>query len=421
MKILSSELSMEATKGHTDVTRLAVSQNSGISSGFILDLPDRFAGSAFSYQAGLSSTSAIENSAEDGNGVCTITEQSRLAKVLVETITGTEAEVTAANPSTDTSSMSTRMNRPATRYYRVGNQPFQVSLGVVSTRIETESLQVSSSGSLKTADGRSIDFSLDLSMESREISRTMTGLSGGGGLLIDPIVLNFESGLDMLQDGFTFSFDLDCDGEKENICSLTRGSGFLALDKNSDAQINDGSELFGPLTGSGYGELAEYDADNNNWIDENDPIFDQLLVWVGGGSDDSQLMSLKEAGVGAISLARVSGGQFSLKNEQGQVMATVDSSGLFLTEDGAVHSMQELDLLVQEKKPAGEGYEPASSSLSLDLVSVLKEKLRRHRSNMVAALHRTEHDDLAAAKRESWLQKRFWQWNERNREENLIG
>ena len=74
-------------------------------------------------------------------------------------------------------------------------------------------------------------------------------------------------------------FDIDADGEEESISYLQGGSGYLALDKNGDGVINDGSELFGTKSGDGFADLAEYDADGNGWIDENDPIFDKLLIW----------------------------------------------------------------------------------------------------------------------------------------------
>ena len=79
-------------------------------------------------------------------------------------------------------------------------------------------------------------------------------------------------------------------------------SGFLALDKNSDGIINDGSELFGTKTGNGFSELAEYDSDGNGWIDENDEVYDQLKVWVKDENGKDTLLSLKEANVGAICL-----------------------------------------------------------------------------------------------------------------------
>lgn len=53
----------------------------------------------------------------------------------------------------------------------------------------------------------------------------------------------------------------------------------MALDVNYDGIINDGRELFGPRTGNGFLELAEFDIDGNNWIDENDPIFEKLRIW----------------------------------------------------------------------------------------------------------------------------------------------
>jgi hypothetical protein len=49
----------------------------------------------------------------------------------------------------------------------------------------------------------------------------------------------------MLTDA-TFSFDINSDGIEEQMASLGPGKGFLALDKNDDRWITDGSELFGP-------------------------------------------------------------------------------------------------------------------------------------------------------------------------------
>lgn len=423
MKILSSDLSMEATKGHTDVTRLGISQKrqySNFPTRFTLNLPETTAESATGYQAESKAVSTVSTSTDDQRQQSRIASQQEFARELVQTITGYEADVERVENSEDSEGSSTLFNppgRPVARFYRVGNQPFKVNVGVVSTRVETESLQVSSSGSVQTADGREINFSLDLSMQTTEISRSFSAFSAMGGRLIDPIVLNFDSGLDMLEDDFAFAFDLDCDGEDENICALTKGTGFLALDKNNDDLINDGSELFGPLTGSGYGELAAYDSDNNNWIDENDPIFEQLMVWMGAGSPTGELLSLKEAGVGAISLAHVSGGHFSLKNDQGQVMATVDSSGLFLTEDGAVHSMQELDLLARDEAASSSDNDVINAFQDFSRLQQLQERLRQHRRNMVAAMHKREQDELSEAQRESWLQKRFWQWNDQINEE----
>ena len=68
------------------------------------------------------------------------------------------------------------------------------------------------------------------------------------------------------------------------VMSGTTTTIFLALDLNGDGRINNGSELFGALSGNGFADLAQYDSDANGWIDENDEIFQRLKVW--SGADD---------------------------------------------------------------------------------------------------------------------------------------
>ena len=76
------------------------------------------------------------------------------------------------------------------------------------------------------------------------------------------------------REGWGVEYDLHesySDGRKDNISFVQPGSGFLAVDKNNDGKINNGKELFGPNTGNGFDELAKYDSDGNQWIDESDP------------------------------------------------------------------------------------------------------------------------------------------------------
>ncbi len=61
--------------------------------------------------------------------------------------------------------------------------------------------------------------------------------------LTDPLVINLDTEAASVSDQ-KFYFDLDADGHAEQISFLNSGSGFLALDKNGDGVINDGSELF---------------------------------------------------------------------------------------------------------------------------------------------------------------------------------
>ena len=66
--------------------------------------------------------------------------------------------------------------------------------------------------------------------------------------------------------------------------------------------INDGNELFGTKSGDGFKDLAKYDKDRNGWIDEADDIFDDLRIWTKDEQGNDKLLTLKEAGVGAIYL-----------------------------------------------------------------------------------------------------------------------
>lgn len=166
---------------------------------------------------------------------------------------------------------------------------------------ESETTSFSTKGIVKTADGREISFGLNLEM-SRSF-RAYYEESYDIGVLncTDPLVINLNGNIAGLSDQ-TFYFDLDGDGEKEEISSLQSGSGYLALDLNEDGEINDGSELFGTKSGNGFADLAKYDSDGNGWIDEDDEIWSKLLIWTKDEDGKDKLYHLSEAGVGAICL-----------------------------------------------------------------------------------------------------------------------
>lgn len=197
-----------------------------------------------------------------------------------------------------------------------------------------------SSGTVKTADGRSLSF--DISLEMSRSFETAYEITGQEEVFTDPLVINLDTDAAALSD-VSFYFDLDCDGEKEEISGLNSASGFLALDKNGDGKINDGSELFGAKTGDGFAELAQYDQDGNGWIDENDEIFSKLRVWVQCGDGEGKLLSLSEADVGAIFLGKQAT-QFTLANSKGDENAMVRSTGVYLKEStGLAGTVQHVD------------------------------------------------------------------------------
>lgn len=222
---------------------------------------------------------------------------------------------------------------------------FGIEYDASESYTETEKTTFSASGTVKTADGKEINFSIELSMERSYHEESSVSLRlGDAAKKVDPLVLNFAGTSAQLADQ-RFSFDLNADGESEQINSLKRGSGFLAFDRNNDGKINNGSELFGPTSGNGFAELSALDDDRNGWIDENDAAYDQLQVWQGGDGGQGELQSLAKAGVGAIALSHVNS-PFSIKNDANELLGEVRSSGIFLQHDGETGTIQHIDLTV---------------------------------------------------------------------------
>lgn len=208
---------------------------------------------------------------------------------------------------------------------------------------ETEETAFRTTGTVRTADGREINFGLELGMSRRFQEETKIENIAEIVDLTDPLVINLDGNIAGLSDQ-KFMFDIDADGEEESISYLQGGSGYLALDKNGDGVINDGSELFGTKSGDGFADLAEYDADGNGWIDENDQIFDKLRIWAKDENGKDELYTLKEVGVGAICLQKAAT-DFSLNSQKDNTQnGQIRSTGIFLYENGTAGTMQQLDL-----------------------------------------------------------------------------
>jgi hypothetical protein len=213
-----------------------------------------------------------------------------------------------------------------------------------NTHYESEGVSLAGAGIIQTADGKEIEFSLRLEM-SREFSdHHSLNLRAGDAALMDPIVVSFDGRAAELSD-LRFSFDLDSDGVAEEVPLIRPGTGFLALDLNRDGMINNGKELFGPQTGEGFAELSSYDKDANHWIDENDPIYEQLAVWSMDESGNSSLRSLRAKEIGALYLGNLSS-QFDLKGPENELQGRITKTGVFLYENGTPSIIQELDLVV---------------------------------------------------------------------------
>ena len=209
--------------------------------------------------------------------------------------------------------------------------------------MEQEQTTFSTTGTVKTADGRELSFNLDLTMSRRFEEYYQETYATKRLTYCDPLVINLDTDIAQVSDQ-KFFFDLDQDGEEEEISELKSGSGFLALDLNGDGTINDGGELFGTRSGNGFADLSQYDSDGNGWIDEADDIWNKLLIWVKDDTGKDVLYHLSDLGVGAIGLGNVST-EFALNSSQdNHNNAMVRNTGIFLYENGNVSTVQHLDL-----------------------------------------------------------------------------
>ncbi len=232
-------------------------------------------------------------------------------------------------------------------------------------QMETQESSFSALGHAVTEDGRVIDFSVDV-----EMSRSFLSYAQVRGLPVssmrDPLMINLSGGVAQVSDQ-KFYFDLDADGTREEISMTAGDTGFLAYDTNGDGRIGDGSELFGTKSGNGFADLAVHDGDGNGWIDENDEIFDRLKVWYKNPRGEDVLISLKEAGVGAIFLGSQET-ELTL-DEGGQTNGMIRRTGFFLKETGKAGTVQHVDLAVgpggeerTEEELSADAGQPADSS-----------------------------------------------------------
>lgn len=404
MKVSNSTLSMEAYSFHRDVK--ITNSVSGVSSeNFAGDVPGE---TRFRLNLGEDAVAGSKNEKtertllepvpelegeEDGN-------VDRKRKEILSTATGA-----IIGRDTTVTELQFQANQRLRQDRLLGRtrEPFTLMFDSVDVYQKTSSLEFQSSGKITTEDGREIEVSLDLSIRHSE---TYQRIRLPDSILLDPLVLSFDDGFSTLSGG-SFSFDLDADGVLDNIAALSGGSGFLSLDLNDDGLINDGSELFGPISGNGYQDLAIYDKDKNLWIDESDPIFDQLRIWMGAGSENATLVSLREAGVGAISLGQVET-DFELHGDQGELFGRIARAGLFLMENGEAKSLQELDLNLDVREEVAD----TTSTSDIDrAVLLLRRMIADRRERLEEILFSRLPGEV---RKKEKLSEQFWHWqNER--------
>ncbi|WP_286238361.1 hypothetical protein [Neptuniibacter halophilus] len=264
----------------------------------------------------------------------------RLLQILLSALHPQNRSVTQSEPIELPAGAATE--QAPTQPIRLSPVSLELSFRVEESISEYECTAFNSCGRVTTADGREIEFALDLKME-RSYSATREYEETREVVFTDPLILNFDGNAADLSDE-KYEFDLDADGDQELISYLAGNSAMLAIDRNEDGIINDGSELFGALSGNGFADLSAYDEDGNQYIDEADSIYDELLLWSKTESGET-LETLAERDIGAIYLGSTET-PFDIKGEENQHNGRVRASGIYLTEAGEVGTLQQIDMVV---------------------------------------------------------------------------
>ena len=110
----------------------------------------------------------------------------------------------------------------------------------------------------------------------------------------DPLVIDLNNdGIKGTNLDYKINFDLDSNGFKEATSWISENDALLAIDRNNNGIIDNGSELFGnktksntariytnPNSKNGFEALSEFDSNNDGIIDINDEKFANLNLLV---------------------------------------------------------------------------------------------------------------------------------------------
>lgn len=269
-----------------------------------------------------------------------------LLRNLIELLTGRPLRLLRLSdiPDPQDASAPVKQATPPTSDGQRQRAGFGIEYDYSSTYTEHERTTFSAQGVVKTADGQQINFEVGFAMERSYTESVNIQFRAGDARLKDPIVLDFGGPAAALANT-RFEFDLDADGELDQMPILRGGSGYLAIDRDGNGRIDDGRELFGPTTGAGFSELAALDSDGNGWIDEADAAYTQLRVWQPSADGSGNVQTLAQAGVGALYLGHTAT-PFDLKGANNQTLGVVRSSGVYLRENGTAGTLSQIDLSV---------------------------------------------------------------------------
>lgn len=267
----------------------------------------------------------------------------KLLKTIIERLTGKLMELfNAGDLLAEPAPSNTPPPAPATDSNPTGAGGMRVT--ATSEYAEHESLRFAASGTINTADGRTIDFTVELNMDRSLVRRESLSMEFGDvPKLKDPLVINYGGGAaELTRD--RYAFDIDADGLADQIPGLAPGRALLVLDRNGNGKLDGANEVIGAPTGQAFAELGQLDDDGNGFVDAGDAAWQNLRLWR-PGQDPEQLTALSDKGIGALSTDSLQT-SFALHDADNAQAGQLRRSSIFIGEDGRVGTTQQIDFMV---------------------------------------------------------------------------
>lgn len=159
----------------------------------------------------------------------------------------------------------------------------------------------------------------------------------------DPLLIDLDGdGIETTSVENGVYFDQENDGFAEVSAWVSSDDGVLAIDKNNNGTIDNGSELFGDsyvksdgtIATSGFDALSDLDSNGDGQINSSDTSFDAIKILKGDGT----LLSLSDAGISSISLTAK---KSVIRDSNGNRQLT---SGTYTKTDGSTGMISDYEL-----------------------------------------------------------------------------
>jgi len=216
------------------------------------------------------------------------------------------------------------------------------------TAAELTSLTTTQITALDTADLHAMSTTQIAAFSNAQIAAMSTSqlmaLNPASSRYSTPLILDLDgNGVSTLGLGSGVQFDINATGQKISTGWVAPTDGLLALDRNHNGTIDDGSELFGSATilpdgskaANGYAALAALDTNHDGVIDSRDSAYADLVVWVDSNSDgiseSGELHSLASLNIASISV----NDQAASSVQNGNIVGLTST---YTSTDGSTHA-----------------------------------------------------------------------------------